>query len=59
VKSLDDAVGLRALCLGPGVIDVLDGQGRNPINLLRRGSLGDSVLTRSAEDAEQLVLVER
>src|SRR5262249_48105117 len=24
--ALDDAVGLRALCLGPGMIDVLDGQ---------------------------------
>src|SRR5262249_55250857 len=26
MQALDDAVGLRALCLGPGMIDVLDGQ---------------------------------
>jgi hypothetical protein len=26
VEVLDDAVGLRALCLGPSVIDVLDSQ---------------------------------
>jgi hypothetical protein len=59
MEAFTDAVGLRALCLGPGVIDVLDGQGRNPINLLRRESLSDSVLARSTEDAEQLVLAER
>ena len=58
VESLDDAVGLRALCLGPGVIDVLDGQVEFILVTIVSAAVLGATVGQDALQGYALVLVE-